>query len=128
MKAKLIRESISFERGKDPKAILGIGYEHQYHVKEILDALKELKNGYLSDFLPYKIEITQKDEEMFSAGMLGRGKNDFYGIQFSPEYGFEAWYENQRSPDSDSQECEDIEECIEVLDGWIEYAKEQRDY
>ena len=126
MKAKFINESISFERGNDPKEMLGIGYEHQYHVNDILNALEEIKNGYLSDFLPHKIEITQKDEEMFSAGMYGRGRNDFYGIQFSPEYGFEIWYENQKHPESDSLECDDIEECISMLEGWIEYARDER--
>ena len=124
MKAKTINE---FERGKDPKSVLGIGYEHQYHVKEIIDALEQIKNGYLGDFLPHKIQIIQKDEEAFSAGMLGRGKRDLYGIQFSPEYGYEAWYENQRHPDADFEKGEDIIDCIYTLNGWIEYARDERD-
>jgi hypothetical protein len=126
MKAKYIKESISFERGGDPKAVLGIGYNHLYHVDEIMNALQEIKkNSYLGDFLPYDVEILVKNEERFSAGILGKGKNDLYGIQYSPDEGFEAWYENQRHPDNDSEDCEDINECISVLEGWMEYGKEQ---
>jgi hypothetical protein len=61
----LVKESISFQRGKNPKEILGIGYDHVMHVNDILEILKRvmIKNNNYS-----KIEIITQTEKEFVAG------------------------------------------------------------
>jgi hypothetical protein len=61
----IVKESISFQRGKNPKEVLGIGYDHIMHVNDILDVL----NCVMTKFnVKSKIEIITQNEKEFVAG------------------------------------------------------------
>ena len=90
----LVKESISFERGGNPKKILGIGDEHNLYRKTILRALKEIID---SEKLNTKIEIEENTKTCFRAAIdLPNDKVGYY-IQYTKDcfdvgrVDFEEW-------------------------------------
>ena len=116
-----IIESISFERGKDPKSALGIGYDHIMHKIEILNALKDLIDKF--DLKNSKIKIEDEDNEIFNASFgIEYEENDntednyttFYIMYSSAEHKFTCGHWGEYG--EDWEVCDTIQECIEELD------------
>ncbi len=108
-----------FVRGQDPKEAMNIGVWKQ---KAIEKAVEKLAEDYGK-----KMEVTDDDPEYFTAGFTHLG--NFYGIGINPDSKgeFDALFEDGENPNTDEKECETIEEAVDALEGWIEYAKDYQE-
>ena len=121
-----IEESISFQRGGDPKEILGIGYERKFHVKEILDALDLLLSTYKD---PSEIKIHIQNENEFAAGFdwLEKRPYDILYWRYLLGYNKEGFYTSSYEKLSKSgakykrtiHAADNIKRCIDNIETWL---------
>jgi hypothetical protein len=120
-----LKESISFERGGDPKSILGIGYDNIMHKKEILDALEYLIQKH--NLKKSEIKIEQENDDVFQAQFsieykskrVGDNYTMFYISYTSEKHEFMCGYYGEYVEDWDYYNT--IQGCIRNLDARITY-------
>ena len=116
---KIVRENINekFKEQSDPIHDLGIGY-----MSKIKKAMQDIINLYGTGGLLE--EISDEDEYGYLVKIIyNEDKGGIYAITYNYEYGWMASYEDLHDPHNDSEECEDLEEAVDKIEGWIEYAQ-----
>lgn len=118
---KIVKETLNeeFKEHSDPIHDLGIGYMPK--IKKAMQGIIDLygTGGKLEkivddDEFGYMVEID------FAPDMGG-----IYSITYNTEYGWTAGYADSHKPYNDSEECEDLDECVSRIEGWIEYAQDK---
>jgi len=118
---KLVRERLDekFKEQSDPIHDMKIGYMPQ--IKKALQGVIDLygTGGDLEEIVDddefgYMVEID------FAPDMGG-----VYSITYNYEDGWIAGYEDSHNPYNDSEQCEDLEEAVDKIEGWIEYAQDK---
>ena len=122
-----VDESMSFQRGGDPKDILGIGYERKFHVKKIMDALQ-----VIVDKQPEKIEIKIyiQNENEFAAGFNWLENRPFdrsywrYLLGFNKDGFYTSSYQKlpkgkERPHPRTIHDSEHIRRCISNIEAWL---------
>ena len=116
MRAKFVNEK--FETETDPVHDLGIGY-----MPKIKKAMQGIINLYGTGG---KLErIDSGDEAGYMVELnFGKRKGGVYSITYHKEDGWIAGYEDSFNPYNDSEVCEDLDEAVSIIEGWIEYAQD----
>jgi len=116
MRAKFINEK--FKEKTDPIHDMKIGVMPQ--IKKELQLLVDLYGD--GEKLE---EISSEDECGYMVEIKWRrGVGGVYSITYNYEYGWTAGYEDSFQPNSDSEECEDLDEAVSRIEGWMEYGKD----
>jgi len=120
MKAKFINEKFNTETS-DPIRDMNIGVMHK--IKKAMQGVIDLygTGGSLE-------EINNEDEYGYMVEIVyAEDMGGIYSITYSFEYGWIAGYEDLHKPYNDQEECENLEEAVDKIEGWIEYAQEQNE-
>lgn len=120
MKAKFINEK--FEEETDPIQDMGIGT-----MSQIKKAFQDILNLYGTG--GQLEEINSEDEYGYMAELIFKEKfGGTYYITYTKEDGWLAGYEGGLNPYNIEEVCEDLDECVNLIDKWIEYAMDQSEY
>lgn len=117
MKAQFVNEK--FTEKSDPIHDMNIGVLNK--IKKALQGVIDLygTGGELEkidneDEYGYVVEIKIADDI-----------DGYYSIVYNYENGWTVGYEDANNPYNDEEEFETLEECVNRVEGWIEYAQEQ---
>jgi hypothetical protein len=117
---KLVRERLDekFKEESDPIHDMGIGIMHQ-----IKTAMKGIVDLYGTGDMPEEIA---DDEEVGYTLEIKFSKRAavLYYIVYNYETGFKAGYEDLYNPYDYFEDCDTLEEAVEMVDGWITYMQE----
>lgn len=121
---KLVRESLNekFKEKSDPIHDMGIG--HMPKIKKAMQGIIDLygTGGELE-------EIIDKDEYGYMVDItFASDVGGIYSITYHKEDGWIAGYEDSNNPYNDAEECEDLDEAVSRIEGWIEYAQDKAGY
>lgn len=117
---KLVRENLNekFKEKSNPIADMGIGYMPK--IKKAMQGIIDLygTGGELEKF-------SDDDEAGYMVELnFGKRKGGVYSITYHKEDGWIAGYEDSFNPYNDSEVCEDLDEAVSKIEGWIEYAQD----
>ena len=119
MKAKFINEK--FETETDPIRDMNIGVMHKIEkaLQGVIDLYwtgGELEKIDNEDEYGYMVDITISDD-------IG----GIYSITYNYENGWTAGYEDANNPYNDNEEFETLEECVDRVERWVEYAMDKNE-
>jgi len=116
MKAKFVNEE--FKEQSDPVEDLGIGY-----MAKIKAAMKGIVDLYGTGDMPE--ELKEDDEFGYTLEIkFSKRAAVLYYIVYNYETGFKAGYEDLYNPYDYFEDCDTLEEAVEMVDGWIRYMQE----
>lgn len=119
MRAKFVNEDIKFERGKEPKTVMGLGDP----TVQIVNAVKEVAKRY--DVDEKDVDIDDSDPRYFSAGFSMPGAYVFMELNPTYDKQFIVGSQDDEVPADEREDYDTIEEAKDALDHTCGYLQEQ---